>query len=231
MEYIILAIILVIVIILSKFIFRVNFKVLKGLEKNEKLEKITDKFPSNVQIAEEILDILDCNFKRPKIEEAKNTKTSLYIWVTNKIVISDMKNNYARIQTISHECVHSCQDKRLLGFNFFLSNINIIVLLAFIVLTLLKIIDVSMFYVAIILVLGILQFSIRGFLEIDAMTKARYLAEDYINSKKIITKKEKEKLLTEYDKINKKGIPFVVDNLFAAAVFKTLIFVAIGIFL
>ena len=56
--------------------------------------------------------------KNVKIEEAKDTGTSLYIAVTNKISIADMKNNYARIQTIAHECIHSCQDRRLLLFNF-----------------------------------------------------------------------------------------------------------------
>jgi hypothetical protein len=42
-----------------------------------------------------------------------------------------------------------------------------------------------MFYVAILLVLGLLQFSIRSFLEIDAMTKSKYVAENYINKKNV----------------------------------------------
>ena len=37
------------------------------------------------------------------ISKAKDTETSLYIAITNKISIADMKNNYARLQTIAHE--------------------------------------------------------------------------------------------------------------------------------
>ena len=45
------------------------------------------------------------------------------------------------------------------------------------------------------------------------MTKSRYLAEKYINAKNICTEAETHELLGEYDKINKMGIPFMIDNL------------------
>ena len=67
-----------------------------------------------------MLEMLDN--KDVQIEQAKDTKTSLYIAVTNKISIADLKDNYGRIQTIAHECMHSVQDRRLLLFNFIFSN-------------------------------------------------------------------------------------------------------------
>jgi len=122
MEIICYAVLLLLAIILFKFIFKINIKKIKEKQENKELENITDKFPNNIEIAKEMLKMLDN--KNVKIEEAKDTGTSLYIAVTNKISIADMKNNYARIQTIAHECIHSCQDRRLLLFNFIFSNIN-----------------------------------------------------------------------------------------------------------
>ena len=117
MENIIYAILLIITIVLFKFVFKINFKKAKQLEQNKELEKITDKFPENIEIAKEMLKML--NNETVKIEEAKDTHTSLYIAITNKISIADMKNNYGRIQTIAHECLHSCQDRTMLLFEFF----------------------------------------------------------------------------------------------------------------
>ena len=94
--------------------------------------------------------------KNVKIEEAKDTGTSLYIAVTNKISIADMKNNYARIQTIAHECIHSCQDRRLLLFNFIFSNINIIYFIIISVLTILKVITNQSLQIAILMLLTII---------------------------------------------------------------------------
>lgn len=116
MEKIIIIGLLIIVIIILKIIFRINIKKAKVLQENEQLEKITNRFPRNIYIAKEILKMLDN--KKVKIEEAKDTKTSLYIAITDKIIIADMKNNYARIQTIAHECAHSVQDRRILLSNF-----------------------------------------------------------------------------------------------------------------
>ena len=47
------------------------------------MQKITDKLPENIEIAKEMLKML--NNKGVTIEQAKDTKTSLYIAITNKI--------------------------------------------------------------------------------------------------------------------------------------------------
>ena len=174
-----------------------------------------------------MLEMLDN--KNVKIEEAKDTNTSLYIAITNKISIADMKNNYARLQTIAHECVHSCQDRTLLLFNFIFSNISILYFLIVSILTILKVINNQMLQVAILMLVMIIQFSVRSFLEIDAMTRARFLAKEYMEKKKLCSEKEQKELLKEYKKINKVGIPFVIDNLLTTAFARVLIYCIISV--
>ena len=227
MENIVYIIFLIATIILFKIIFKINLKKAKSMQKNKEAEKITDKFPDNVEIAKEMLSLLGNN--GVKIEEAKNTQTSLYIAITNKISIADMKNNYARIQTIAHECLHSCQDRTLLLFNFIFSNINIIYFLVITILTIFKVINNQMLQIAILMLFTLIQFAVRSFLEIDAMTRAKYLAKEYMERKKLCTDEEKETLLKEYDKINKVGIPFVVDNLLTSGLIRVLIYAIISL--
>ena len=225
MENVIYIILLILTMILFKFVFKINLKKAKNLQENKKMEKITDKFPENVEIAKEMLKMLEN--EGVKIEEAKDTQTSLYIAVTNKISIADMKNSYARIQTIAHECLHSCQDRTMLMFNFIFSNINMIYFFIISVLTIFKVINNQMLQISILMLFTLIQFSVRSFLEIDAMTKSKFLAKEYMEKKKICTNKEKEELLKEYDKINKVGIPFVVDNLLTSGLVRVLIYTII----
>ena len=227
MEIICYAILLLLAIILFKFIFKINIKKIKEKQENKELENITDKFPNNIEIAKEMLKMLDN--KNVKIEEAKDTGTSLYIAVTNKISIADMKNNYARIQTIAHECIHSCQDRRLLLFNFIFSNINIIYFIIISVLTILKVITNQSLQIAILMLFTLIEFSVRSFLQIDAMTKAKDLAKEYMEKPKLCTEEEKNKLLKEYENINKIGIPFVIDNLLTTALARVLIYCIVSI--
>lgn len=227
MEIIYFLILIILAIILFKIIFKINIKKMKGKKENKELEEITDKFPQNVEVAKTMLEMLDNN--SVKIEEAKNTETSLYIAVTNKISIADMKKNYARIQTVAHECIHSCQDRRLLLFNFIFSNINIIYFIIISILTILKVISNQNLQIEILMLFTLIEFSVRSFLEIDAMTKAKYLAKEYMEKIKLCTEEGKNKLLKEYGDINKIGIPFVIDNLLTTALIRVLIYCIISI--
>ena len=211
MEAIVVVALMLVSIVLFKFIFKIDFKKIEPLKENKELEELTDKFPENVQVAKEMLEMLGNS--KVKIEEAKNTQTSLYIAVTDKISIADMKNNYARIQTIAHECLHSVQDRRLLLFNFIFSNIIILYWLTIAILTITKVIQNTFVPMFVLLLLTTIKFAVRGFLEIDAMTKSRYLAEKYNKSKNIITEKETEQLLERYDEINKLGVPFTIVHI------------------
>ena len=211
MEAIVVVALMLVSIVLFKFIFKIDFKKIEPLKENKELEEFTDKFPENVQVAKEMLEMLENS--KVKIEEAKNTQTSLYIAVTDKISIADMKNNYARIQTIAHECLHSVQDRRLLLFNFIFSSIIILYWVIIAILTITKVIQNTFIPMFVLLLLTTIKFAVRGFLEIDAMTKSRYLAEKYIKSKNIITEKETEQLLERYDEINKLGVPFTIVHI------------------
>lgn len=197
-----------IAIVLLKWIFKIDFKKAKELQEDKELEKLTDKFPENIKIAKEMLDMLDN--KKVKVEEVKDTKTSLYIAITDKILIADMKNNYGRIQTIAHECLHSIQDRGLLLFNFIFSNINMLYWLVITILTITKVITNVKMQLFVLLLMAMIKVIVRGYLEIDAMTKSRYLAEKYMNTKAILEKAEEEKLLNKYNEINKYGIPYTI---------------------
>lgn len=217
----------ILTIIILKIIFKINKKEAKELENNKNVQIITDKFPENIDIAKEMLEML--NNKNVKIEQAKNTKTSLYIAFTNKISIADLKDNYGRIQTIAHECIHSMQDRTLLLFNFIFSNISIIYFALAIILTLCKVYTNTMLQVFILTMFTLINFSVRAYLEIDAMTKSRYLAEKYMNQKNLCTKDEQEKLLKEYDKINKVGIPFTLYYLLTNSLIRIMLYIVIAI--
>ena len=199
---------LLISIWLLKIAFKIDIKKAEKLKENKELQELTDKFPENVEIAKEMLGMLGND--KVKVEQGKNTETSLYIAATDKIIIADMKNNYARIQTIAHECMHSVQDRRLLMFNFIFSNINMLYLIVVAILTITKVIQNTMLQAFILILFTLIKFAVRGFLEVDAMTKSRYFAEKYIKTKKILNNKETESLLEQYDEINKQGVPFVM---------------------
>ena len=227
MEIICYAILLLLAIILFKFIFKINIKKIKEKQENKELENITDKFPNNIEIAKEMLKMLDN--KNVKIEEAKDTGTSLYIAVTNKISIADMKNNYARIQTIAHECIHSCQDRRLLLFNFIFSNINIIYFIIISVLTILKVITNQSLQIAILMLFTLIEFSVRSFLEIDAMTKAEFLAKEYMEEEKRL-KQEEIAIITEKNKqVTEIGIKLTNYQLILNCFLKIVIFAVINL--
>jgi len=72
MENIIYIILLLSTIVLFKFLFKINIKKIKSLQENKEVEKITDKFPENIEIAKDILKML--GNEGVKIEEAKDTR-------------------------------------------------------------------------------------------------------------------------------------------------------------
>jgi len=206
MENLCVIVIIILTLVLLKFVLKISLKKAKSLNENKKLEGLTDRFPENIEIAKEMLEMI--NNKDVTIEQAKDTNTSLYIVVTNKILIADLKNNYARIQTIAHECLHSIQDKTLLLFNFIFSNISILYFIIISILTGFGVIKNTMLQIFILTILVLIKLLVRGYLEIEAMTKAKYLSEEYINKKKLLSQNEKEELLNQYEEINKQGIPF-----------------------
>lgn len=221
MKFIIILVVLTLIYIFLKIVFSVKIKKLKQFEKDEYLDKIVSKYPENTQICEEILKKVNNN--TVKIEEDPNANTTLYLVMSNKIFIANLNKSYTRIQTIAHECLHSIQDKKILWSNFIFSNIYLIYFVIIAVLGILKILPYKMLFLAIFLVLGLVYYSIRTYLENDAMIKARFLAKEYMEEKGISSKDEIESLVKKYDELNDIGIKFINFKFFEGIIIKAVI--------
>lgn len=221
MEFIIILVVLTLIYIFLKIVFCVKIKKLKQFEKDEYLDKVVSKYPENTQICEEILKKVNNN--TVKIEEDPNANTTLYLVMSNKIFIANLNKSYTRIQTIAHECLHSIQDKKILWSNFIFSNIYLIYFIIIAILGILKILPYKMLFLAIFLVLGLVYYSIRTYLENDAMIKARFLAKEYMEEKGISSKNEIESLVKKYDELNDIGIKFINFKFFEGIIIKAVI--------
>lgn len=222
MEYIIVGIIILIAIVVLKYVFDYNLKELKHIADDEKLDNIAQKYPSNLQICKDYLKKL--NNEKVKIEESKDAKASIYIAVTDKILIGNIQRSYTRIQTIAHECLHSIQNRKLLIFNFIFSNIYLVYFLLICILAFFKVLPYKMMFLAVFLILGMIYYVVRTFLENDAMIKARYLAKEYLEEKKISSKEEIKELVDGFDKINSAGIKCINYRFFMECMIKSFIF-------
>ena len=233
MEYVIVLILVIMIIGIGYFIFNIQVKEMKNAGKNEKLDKLINKFPENKEICKAILKKLNNEKVKIKENEDKENKTSLYIAISDTIFIANIKDTYTRIQTIAHECLHSVQSKRLLLFNFIYSNIYILYFILSIILTILGVFKDIKLQIIILSMLGFFYYVIRSYLETDAMTKARYLAKDYmleyIEANPICTKEEVEELIEEYDRINNLGIPATNYILMVNCISKVIIYILIAI--
>lgn len=227
MEYIVIIIFLMIVIAILRKLFGFNKKEIEQIAKNEKLDNIVSKFPDNIEICKDYLKMLKND--KVKIEEDKNATNSLYIAISNKILIADLKESYTRIQTIAHECLHSIQDRKLLLFNFFYSNIYIIYFLMIVILGILKFLPNKMIFLIILIIGGFIYYFIRSYLENDAMIKARFLAKEYIEQKKLISKEELDEIVKGFDELNNIGIKAINYKLFLNTIIKVIIFCLICI--
>lgn len=222
MEFIIIGIIILIAIILLQFIFGYNRKELENIGKDEELDKLAKEYPSNIEICKEYLKKL--KNEKVKIEENKGAEASLYIAVTDKILIADIQNSYTRIQTIAHECLHSIQNKKILLFNFIFSNIYFIYFIMICALLVFKILPYKMMFLVILLLLSMIYYMVRVYLENDAMIKARYLAKEYMEEKKISSSEDIKKLVAGFDKINTVGIKCINYHFFMEIMMRVFIF-------
>ena len=100
MEFLIIAVICLVLIILLWIIFGVDVKKLKGMTNIPELDSIAEKYPNNIDICKQYLKKL--KNEKVKIEEAANSDATVYIAVSDKICIGNMRKSYARIQTIAH---------------------------------------------------------------------------------------------------------------------------------
>ena len=221
MELIIIIISIISIIILN-ILMSSNIKKMKEIATNEKLNKLTEKYPSNIEICKELLQKVDN--KNVKIEENANSETTLYIAISNKILIGNMHNSFTRIQTIAHECLHSIQDRKLLIFNFVFSNIYFLYYIICCILIILKYLPNELLFLNIFLILSFIYYTIRIFLENDAMIKAEYLAKQYLEEKNISNKIEIKEIVKGFKDLNKEIVKSTNVNLFTKIMTKVVIF-------
>lgn len=221
MEYAILIIFLLIALIALKIICKVNIKKIESIGKNDLLDEKINKFPSNIEICKKILKKI--GNESVEIEENKDASNCLYIVATNKILIGNLRGSFTRVQTIAHECLHSIQDKTLLMFNFIYSNIYILTFIVFCILSIFKLIQYKMLFISIYILMGFIFYFIRSYLENDAMTKARFLAKEYMEEENILSREEVQEVACEYDKLNNMGIIATNYSLLFGIIIKTII--------
>lgn len=227
MELIIIITVTIILEVIVGIVFNINLKKIKSIGMEENLNLIAEKYPSNIEICKEILKKL--KNEKVKVEEDKEAKTTLYLAISDKIFIADTKNSYTRIQTMAHECLHSIQDRKILMFNFIFSNIYILYFATIIILKVLNIINNALLYLSIFLVLSMVYYMTRVFLENDAMIKAKYLAKEYLKEKNISTKEEIDQLIDGYTRLNNEGIKAVNYQVFIETLAKVIIFSVVAL--
>lgn len=233
MEYLIIIIISIITILVLKIGFNVRIRdieIIKKIGTDKKLNDVANKFPGNKEICEKILEKL--GNKNVEIEENDEYKTSLFLVMSNKIVIAKIKDSFTRIQTIAHECLHSIQSRRTLLFNFIFSNLFLLSFIVFLVLIFFRIGE-PMVYIQVYTFLSLIYLCIRGYIETEAMGKAKYLAKEYMQEYSIknanITTEEVEVLADNFENLNKIGIPLTNFWLATITIFKIIILALLAI--
>lgn len=218
MEFLVIAILALIIGLILRYFFDVSIKQIKELAQKPDLDKIVEKYPNNQQVAQEILKML--NNEKVKIEENENAESSLYVAISDKIFIGNIQKSYTRIQTIAHECLHSVQSRKLLLFHFIFSNFYLLYFVLIALLGILKILPFEMTFLVSFVLIGMLFYAVRIYLENDAMIKAPFLAKEYMQGKGISSLKEIEKVMEGYDELNQIGIKAVNYKLFMGIMIK-----------
>ena len=230
MEYIFIICICVFTMIILKFVWSIKIKDIKKLKElgyDKGLNEITNKLPENKEICESILKML--NNENVKIEESESNQASLYMVLSNSIIIANIKNTFTRVQTVAHECLHSIQNKRTLLFNFIFSNIYFIYFIAICILAILKINPLPNIALFALAIFSFINYIIRSYLEMDAMIKAKPLAEQYLKREGTLTEKERETILNNCDEINNIGIKLYNYTLITKNLIKIIIYSVICI--
>lgn len=223
MESLIIFILVVITIVILKTMLGSNKKIIMQIANNEKLNNIVQKLPDNINICKEILKKLDN--EKVKIEEQENTNCFYFI-ATDKIILNKDKKYFTRVQTIAHECIHSTQNKKILWFNYIFANLLNIFWLITMILTIAGVIITQYaLFSAIILICIIIFYVIRSYLEIETMTKAKYIAKEYLEENQV---KETDEIVEEYEKLNNVGIKFTCYKLISSKLYLLAIYTIMG---
>ena len=226
MELIII-IVAVLAIIIVNSMMKINVKELEKIALDEELKEITKKYPKNTEICKSILEKL--GKKTTKIEEDTSSEATLYIAILDKISIGNTHESFTRIQTMAHECLHSIQDRKMLLFNFIYTNIYFLYFIIICVLVIARKLPNEMIFSNILLILSFIYYTIRVFLENDAMFKAEFLAKEYMEEQGISSKQEIVKICNGFKQLNAGGIKGTNCSLFVKIMIKVVIFNALAL--
>lgn len=209
MLYLIISIISLLLIVLSKFLFKVNIKNAKSIADDKALNNATSQLPDNIEVCKSILKII--NNSEVKIENSldKNSGTSLYIAMSNKILIADLKDNFTRFQTIAHECAHSIQNRFLQITHFVLANLYKITFWISFILVILRKNKYILESLITFSIIGIVYSILKYILERDAILKSKPLAIQYLNESKKLDDNTIKAIESKYSQINEMGLNFM----------------------
>ena len=221
MEFIILLIIFIITYVILKYLFDVNIRKIKQICEDKELDNLTQKYPNNIEICKWYLKKL--KNENVKIEEDKSSNSTLYLINNNKIFLANLNNSYTRIQTIAHECLHSIQSKRILWFNFIFSNLYLLYFAIICILAIFKLLPSKMLFLSIQILLGFIYYTVRTYLEDDAMIKARFLSKEYMQEIGISNSNEIDRIIAKYDELNNAGIKLTNFQLFNKTLIKDIL--------
>lgn len=222
MDFLIITGICLFFIILIAWVVRFSMKEIKKIANRPELDEIANKYPENIEMCKDYLKKL--NKEDVVVEENKEASATMYIAISNKILIANLKQNFTRIQTIAHECIHSTQDKRIVMFHFIISNFYLIFFTIITILAVLKKLPFEMMFLVILTVLGFVYAWVRCYLENDAMIKAFYLAKDYMKEKAVSSEEEITQILNTYEEMNRIGIPCINAQILFSVIIKVIVF-------
>ena len=191
----------------------INIKKLNKIAIDKELNKISEKYPDNMEICKEILKKMEN--EKTQIEENIESDSTLYIALQDKIYLGNMHGSFTRIQTIAHECLHSIQDRKVLIFNFIFSNIYILYFVISSILIIIKKLPNELVFSNILLIISMLYY---------AMTKSEYLAKEYLKEKKIVDEEEVKKIGKGLEELNKGAIIATNSSLFIKIMLKVAVF-------
>lgn len=221
MELIIIIVAIIATIIVYSMM-KINVKELEKIALDEELNSIAKKYPRNIEICKTILKKL--GNKTTQIDEDNDSEATLYLVIQDKILIGNTHESFTRIQTMVHECLHSIQDKRMLMFNFIYSNIYFMYFLIISFLVIIKKLPNEIIFSSILIILSFLYYTIRIFLENDAMIKSEFIAKEYIQQQNISSNEEVEKICNGLKKISSESVKGTNCNLFVKIMIKVVIF-------
>lgn len=95
------------------------------------------------------------------------------------------------------------------------------------ILAILKVLPYENMFLSILIIFGLIYYSVRTYLENDAMIKAKFLAKEYMQEVKISDNHEIDKILSKYEELNDVGIKVTNFQFLSKVLIKTMIFIII----